>query len=359
VLKLVGASGHKPGPLGGGTLVRAELAAVIFPPLWPTSRRVFPGLLPTVHSQVQQPIAGSHHLHAAPSGPVGLEHTVAVPQAANQCAESATGKQGVGGIVHRVPWDIPSHEVAVTDAHLVWALAECGVGDVAGMQVGQFANLTVEESTALALAASGMTRVPHVIVDDQLLASLENLQERDRSVWAEKLDGGVHLHYRQKPSSRRDCIPFAGVRLFPNQELVQFRLPGGPVDYSRQRRGIEAFGEMVLITVFIGVSFLHKEYGILKHFPLDEPLGRAARALEGLSVGDALGDHYFVDSLSATIALDLIATRTLPPAPWYYTDDTEMALSLFSTLRHSGTIHQDHLAESLALLDDYYYGWQV
>src|SRR6266700_7766116 len=39
--EVVGASGRKPGPLGGGTLVRAELVAVIFPPLWPTGRRVF------------------------------------------------------------------------------------------------------------------------------------------------------------------------------------------------------------------------------------------------------------------------------------------------------------------------------
>jgi ADP-ribosylglycohydrolase len=83
-------------------------------------------------------------------------------------------------------------------------------------------------------------------------------------------------------------------------------------------------------------------------FPHDEPLARAARSLEGLSVGDALGDHYFVDSLSATIAPDLIAARMLPSPPWYYTDDTEMALSLFSTLHHCGTIDQDHLAASFA-----------
>lgn len=82
----------------------------------------------------------------------------------------------------------------------------------------------------------------------------------------------------------------------------------------------------------------------MPRFPHDEPLARAARSLEGLSVGD----HYFVDSLSATIAPDLIAARMLPSPPWYYTDDTEMALSLFSTLHHCGTIDQDHLAASFA-----------
>jgi ADP-ribosylglycohydrolase len=82
----------------------------------------------------------------------------------------------------------------------------------------------------------------------------------------------------------------------------------------------------------------------LKLFPHDEPLTRAACSLEGLSVGD----HYFVDSLSATIAPDLIAAQMLPLPPWYYTDDTEMALSLFSTLRQCGKIDQDHLASGFA-----------
>jgi ADP-ribosylglycohydrolase len=79
-----------------------------------------------------------------------------------------------------------------------------------------------------------------------------------------------------------------------------------------------------------------------------ERLERAALSLEGLSVGDALGDRYFFDSASARTASDLIASHTLPPSPWYYTDDTEMALSIFSILRQHGTIEQDLLAESFA-----------
>jgi ADP-ribosylglycohydrolase len=87
---------------------------------------------------------------------------------------------------------------------------------------------------------------------------------------------------------------------------------------------------------------------MLQRSSYNERLDRAVRSLEGLSVGDALGDHYFVDSLSATIAPDLIAARMLPQPPWYYTDDTEMALSLFATLRRYQTIDQDYLAESFA-----------
>src|ERR671932_218613 len=50
--KVVGASGGKPGPLGGRASVRAKLATFGIPPLWPASGRVFPGLLPTIHSHV-------------------------------------------------------------------------------------------------------------------------------------------------------------------------------------------------------------------------------------------------------------------------------------------------------------------
>ena len=50
--QVVGASGRQPGPLGCGTSVRAELSASASPPLRPASGRVFPGLLPTIHSHV-------------------------------------------------------------------------------------------------------------------------------------------------------------------------------------------------------------------------------------------------------------------------------------------------------------------
>jgi hypothetical protein len=50
--EVVGASGRQPGPLGGGTSVRGELAAPASPPLRPALGRVFPGLLPTIHSPV-------------------------------------------------------------------------------------------------------------------------------------------------------------------------------------------------------------------------------------------------------------------------------------------------------------------
>jgi ADP-ribosylglycohydrolase len=60
-------------------------------------------------------------------------------------------------------------------------------------------------------------------------------------------------------------------------------------------------------------------------------LERARCALEGLSVGDAYGQQLFLTS-----------------APWAFTDDTNMALSIFSILRQHGQIDQDRLAQSFA-----------
>ncbi|NTV64835.1 MAG: hypothetical protein HGA65_15095 [Oscillochloris sp.] len=54
----------------------------------------------------------------------------------------------------------------------------------------------------------------------------------------------------------------------------------------------------------------------------DIRLNRARVALEGLSVGDAFGERFFVNP---DIVSNLISQRALPASPWAYTDDTEMA----------------------------------
>jgi ADP-ribosylglycohydrolase len=65
----------------------------------------------------------------------------------------------------------------------------------------------------------------------------------------------------------------------------------------------------------------------------------ARRSLEGLSVGDAFGERFF-----GTDALERIAARILTAAPWRWTDDTEMALSVFEELQARGEIDPDSLA---------------
>ena len=56
-------------------------------------------------------------------------------------------------------------------------------------------------------------------------------------------------------------------------------------------------------------------------------LNPAFNSLQGLSVGDAFGEKFF---LHPDVAENMIASRAIPAMPWYYTDDTQMALSIRS-----------------------------
>jgi ADP-ribosylglycohydrolase len=64
-------------------------------------------------------------------------------------------------------------------------------------------------------------------------------------------------------------------------------------------------------------------------------------ALEGLSVGDAFGERFFV---SPETVEGLIEQRALPAAPWRWTDDTAMALGVLEMLEDHGGIDRDALA---------------
>jgi len=67
------------------------------------------------------------------------------------------------------------------------------------------------------------------------------------------------------------------------------------------------------------------------------------KSLQGLSVGDAFGELFFNPKHIAQIP-----ERQLPPGPWYWTDDTNMALSIVDTLWRYKGIDQDYLASSFA-----------
>jgi len=81
--------------------------------------------------------------------------------------------------------------------------------------------------------------------------------------------------------------------------------------------------------------------------PPDHPerIARARLALEGLATGDAFGERFFTHP--DTVARRL-AARELPPAPWAWTDDTAMALSVVEVLDRHGRIDRDALAEAFA-----------
>jgi ADP-ribosylglycohydrolase len=68
---------------------------------------------------------------------------------------------------------------------------------------------------------------------------------------------------------------------------------------------------------------------------MSDRLRRARASLRGLAVGDALGN-------GVTDA----AARTLPPAPWRWTDDAEMACSIVHVLAAHGRLDVDALAAS-------------
>ncbi|MFJ8495035.1 ADP-ribosylglycohydrolase family protein [Streptomyces sp. NPDC094038] len=81
-------------------------------------------------------------------------------------------------------------------------------------------------------------------------------------------------------------------------------------------------------------------------------LERALTSLRGLAVGDALGSQFFVP-----VNYPLLKRRELPPAPWQWTDDTEMACSVVAVLAAHDRVDQDALAHSFAAHHDFDRGY--
>ncbi|MEU7173385.1 ADP-ribosylglycohydrolase family protein [Micromonospora tulbaghiae] len=77
-------------------------------------------------------------------------------------------------------------------------------------------------------------------------------------------------------------------------------------------------------------------------FP-DTRLTLARDALAGLSVGDALGSQFFVPGGAVAPWPD-----ALPPGPWLWSDDTEMACSVLDVLARHGRMEPDALALAFA-----------
>lgn len=73
-------------------------------------------------------------------------------------------------------------------------------------------------------------------------------------------------------------------------------------------------------------------------------MDRVRLSLDGLSLGDGFGLHFHAPELWRTA----FNAREVPPAPWTYTDDTEMALAIADVLGDLGVIDQDRLARGFA-----------
>ncbi|MEV4558275.1 ADP-ribosylglycohydrolase family protein [Kitasatospora sp. NPDC049285] len=79
----------------------------------------------------------------------------------------------------------------------------------------------------------------------------------------------------------------------------------------------------------------------------------AHASLTGLATADALGAQHFVPA-----HLPALRERRLPPAPWPWTDDTEMACALLAALpADRADLDQDALARSFAERHDFDRGY--
>jgi ADP-ribosylglycohydrolase len=72
-------------------------------------------------------------------------------------------------------------------------------------------------------------------------------------------------------------------------------------------------------------------------------IDQALACLRGLAVGDAFGAQFGLPGDHPDVA-----SRKLPRTPWAWTDDTEMACSVYAVLRRHGRIDQAALAASFA-----------
>jgi len=69
-------------------------------------------------------------------------------------------------------------------------------------------------------------------------------------------------------------------------------------------------------------------------------MARARLSLEGLAIGDALGEMLAYNCANARSRAD----KGFMAGPWWHTDDTEMALGIYEVLNRLGRIDPDELA---------------
>src|SRR5512142_1985305 len=72
-------------------------------------------------------------------------------------------------------------------------------------------------------------------------------------------------------------------------------------------------------------------------------LHETLRTLQGLAVGDAFGLAF-----SSPEGEQWLQCRELPPAPWKWSDDTQLALSVVEELNDREWIDQDYLVRRMA-----------
>jgi ADP-ribosylglycohydrolase len=86
---------------------------------------------------------------------------------------------------------------------------------------------------------------------------------------------------------------------------------------------------------------------MIRSLPPDhaERMARVRLALDGLSVGDAIGSQFFIPKNRERLEFH---DEPTPVDFWSYTDDTEMAIGIAEVLERHGRIDQDDLAATFA-----------
>lgn len=74
---------------------------------------------------------------------------------------------------------------------------------------------------------------------------------------------------------------------------------------------------------------------------LEDRIKYAKRALNGIALGDCFGESFFIPDETAH---QKIKNKELLNKPWHFTDDTVMAIGIYSILEKYGKIEQDELA---------------
>lgn len=177
--KFIRKSGFKTRPLCGGTSARPLRCSR---PIWwspigsrevplarPAGWRILPCLLASENREVQERVAVVHDLRPSPLRPVRLEDVIVISQIRHEMeqADFAPDKEGLEGLLRRIPGQLPTHEGPIAVALVIGPLAQHCEGDATRLEIGQLADLTGDPRATFALLGRLVTGVPHEVVGEQ------------------------------------------------------------------------------------------------------------------------------------------------------------------------------------------------
>src|SRR5436190_12853989 len=199
-------------------------------------RRVLPLLLPTEWSQVEQGPHAAERFDAAVCREVRAKDAVVIANEGTQTERFAVLVDALlrrlrpdaevdveFALERRVPRDGPTHggPVGLDLGHR--RSGDEREGRVAGMQVGEVADLVDEHGAAV--AAGLLVRAEHEVVQEQLPPALEEIGQRGLALRSVEDVALVDVHPRQPPALGGERIPRAGGFLFLDEQRLSRHSP--------------------------------------------------------------------------------------------------------------------------------------